>query len=153
MLYELNTKTLLRKNQCETGGKPSTRLPPGKLVEHFFFINPNLDAFCFFLSFIYFGCTTLSLQPRASSSPQPQASRSQPPASKLQHPASNVKAMHKPGASSLQPSASGLGLQPPALGLQLSASSLKQRCLSFTLRLFKRNHSSRLEKHPATHRQ
>ena len=51
---------------CKAGGKPSTRLPPGKLVEHFKAKSP-------------------------ASSPQPSASRLQPPASRLQPAASNLQ--------------------------------------------------------------
>ena len=35
----LNPKVAIQaSSRCETGGKPSTRFPPGQLVEHFLFI-------------------------------------------------------------------------------------------------------------------
>ena len=112
----------------ESGGKPSTRLPPGKLVEHFLFIEAFSLCVLVFSCSLFFGYSCLtsspqapasSLQPRASSL-QPQASSPQPPASDLQPPTSNLQppSSLQPPASSLQPSASSFSLQPAALSLQ-----------------------------------
>ena len=86
-----------KTTRLETGGKPSTRLPPGKLVEHSGSPNP------------------LFLEPRASKpSLQPQASSLKPPAASLQPSASSPQ----PPASSRQPPAFSLQPQPPAMSTQ-----------------------------------
>ena len=67
-----------RLQVLETGGKPSTRLPPGKLVEHFAFINPDVvSSLLPQASNLQPSASSLSLQP-AALSPQPPALHAPP---------------------------------------------------------------------------